>query len=66
MKPIHIVMAVLGGAIAGATVGLMLAPAKGSDTRSKIVKCLRKRGVCLKKGKMDQLVDQIEEEIDNI
>lgn len=26
MKPLHIVLAVIGGAIAGATVGLLLAP----------------------------------------
>lgn len=58
-------MAVVGGAICGATVGLLLAPGKGSDTRDKIATCLRKKGVCLKRNKMEKLVDEIEDEIDD-
>lgn len=64
MKPIHVIMAVVGGAIAGATIGLLLAPNKGSETREKIAKCARKR--CLsKKNKLENLVEDIEEEIDD-
>ncbi len=63
MKPVHIIMAVVGGAIAGATVGLLLAPNKGSETRSDIAKCIRKKALCKKKNKLEQLVDEVENEI---
>ena len=63
MKALNIVLAVIGGAVAGATVGLLLAPEKGEKTRDNIVKYLESNGIKLQKSKLEELADEIAEEI---
>jgi gas vesicle protein len=63
MRPMNIILAVIGGALAGAAVGLLFAPDKGSDMREKIAESLRKKGIRLKGKKMDELVDEISAEV---
>ena len=65
MKSLGYVGAFLGGAIAGAVIGLLVAPEKGKDTRSKLSDTvdnfLRKHNVKLSRKEVDDLVDDIQE-----
>lgn len=65
MKAIHIISAVVGGAIAGAALGLLVAPEKGEDTRKNLVKLLKEKGINLKKGELEKIAAEIEEEIED-
>ncbi len=65
MKPLNIVLAVAGGALVGAAVGLLFAPEKGSKTRSEIAKFLRSKGIILKKNKLEELADELDAEVED-
>ena len=59
MKGLNVFAAFLTGAIVGTAVGLLFAPEKGEDTRTKIAEILRKKGIHLSKADMENLIDEI-------
>ena len=69
MKTFGYIATFIGGAIAGAAVGLLLAPEKGSDTRSKIADAVddfcKKHDIKLNRSDAEDLVDDIKEAVDD-
>lgn len=65
MKNLGFISAFIGGAVAGAALGILLAPNKGSETRSKITNTiddfLRRHNVRLSKQEVCELVDELKE-----
>lgn len=59
MKPVSIILAVLGGAIAGAAVGLMIAPNKGADTRKLMADAIKEKREAMKECKISEIVDKV-------
>jgi len=65
MKNLGYIGAFLGGAVAGAVIGLLVAPEKGSETRVKITDAvesfLKKHNIKLNRKEVGDLVDDIQD-----
>ena len=63
MKSLGYLGAFFGGALAGAVIGLLLAPEKGEDTRTKIAEAvddfMKKHNIKLSRKDVNDLVDDI-------
>lgn len=65
MKGLGYLGAFLGGALAGAAIGILVAPDKGSNTREKISDTvddfLKKHNIKLNRKEVGDLIDDLEE-----
>ncbi len=63
MKQVTAICAFLGGAVVGAAVGVLLAPEKGSDTRTRIADILREKGIKLEGCELKEVANKIEQHL---
>ncbi|EHO71338.1 MAG: YtxH domain-containing protein [Prevotella sp.] len=65
MKTLGYIGAFIGGTIAGAALGLLMAPEKGTDTRSKITDAVddfcKRHNIKLTRKDVEDLVDDIKD-----
>ena len=65
MKTLGYIGAFIGGAIAGAALGILMAPERGQDTREKITDAIddfcKKHNINLSKKEIGDLADDIKE-----
>lgn len=68
MKTLGYIGAFLGGAIAGAALGVLMAPEKGSETQKKLLDTVddfcKKHNIKLSKKDVDEFVDNIKDVTD--
>lgn len=70
MKTLGYICSFLGGAIAGAALGILMAPEKGADTRTKIADAVddfcKKHDIKLSRKEMDDFVDDIKDSAEDV
>lgn len=59
MRGFNVLATFLGGALVGAFIGVLFAPEKGTDTRTKILEILREKGIKLSKEDLNDLADEL-------